>query len=170
MKQNFNRSLEFVLKSEEGFSDNPADPGGMTNLGVTKGAWERFVGHPVTEADMRALTPDAVGSFYHQKYWDLAQCDFFPSGLDYMMFDFAVNAGVDRATKTLQTAVGAFPDGSIGVRTLAAVISCKDLLNAFSAAKRDFYRSLKTFPIFGKGWLKRVDEVLVNAQSFTTAS
>ena len=170
MKENFDCSFAFVLGSEGGFSDNPADPGGMTNLGVTKRSWEAFVGHEVSEAEMSALTSKGVTDFYHQGYWDLADCDQMPAGVDYMLFDFAVNAGVKPAIKVMQKAVGAVPDGSIGIRTLAAISSCPEPLNAFSDAKKEYYRSLKNFPIFGKGWLKRVDEVLVNAQSFTTAS
>ena len=82
MKSNFEDCLARVLASEGGFVNHPKDPGGMTNLGCTKATWEEYVGHPVSEADMRALTPDDVAPLYKRKYWDRASCDLLPSGLD----------------------------------------------------------------------------------------
>ena len=168
MKENFSASLGFVLASEGGFTSDDRDPGNAggkcTNLGVTQKAGEDYVGHPVSRAVMQFLTPAAVAPFYHAKYWDAAHCDFMSSGLDYMLFDFAVNAGVGRAVKTLQSAAGADPDGSIGLQTLTAIAISPDILLDFSVAKQSFYKSLPTFATFGKGWLKRVDDVLHRAQ------
>jgi lysozyme family protein len=86
MKDNFQSSLAHVLKSEGGFVNHPKDPGGMTNLGCTKNTWEEYVGHPVSEADMRALTPELVYPLYKRKYWDKVAGDDLPSGLDYAVF------------------------------------------------------------------------------------
>ena len=68
MKSNFIDCLARVLASEGGFVHHKLDPGGMTNLGCTKAVWEEFVGHPVSEADMRALTPDMEAPLYKSKY------------------------------------------------------------------------------------------------------
>ena len=121
MKLNFEDCLARVLASEGGFVNHPSDPGGMTNLGCTKAVWEEFVGHQVSEADMRALTPDMVAPLYQRKYWDKVAGDQLPSGLDYAVFDAAINSGPGRAAKWLQQAVGVKADGSIGPATLAAV-------------------------------------------------
>ena len=166
MLNNFEKALALVLKSEGGFVNNPADPGGMTNLGVTKKAWESYVGHGVSQAVMESLMPAGVAPFYRTRYWNNAQCDYMPTGVDYMLFDFAVNAGVSRAIKTLQSAVGAVPDGSIGAATMSAIEVCPDLPDRFADEKRNFYQSLPTFPTFGRGWLNRVNEVLANAKTF----
>jgi lysozyme family protein len=90
-----------------------------------------------------------------------------PSGIDYLVFDFAVNAGCGRSAKILQAAVGATPDGGIGPMTLAAVnaLDGDELIERFSQGKEDFYRSLNTFETFGKGWLNRVAAVKVKATS-----
>jgi lysozyme family protein len=167
MISNWQKSFELMLKSEGGYVNNPVDPGGMTNLGVTKATWENWVGRESDEAEMRELTPEKVEPLYKKKYWDAVRGDELPMGLDYLMFDFAVNAGAGRAIKTLQTAVGVTPDGGFGPMTMAAVqaVDPVDLIERFSQAKEDFYRSLTTFATFGKGWLNRVADVKVKASA-----
>jgi lysozyme family protein len=167
MKSNWQKSFELMLKSEGGFVNHPSDPGGMTNLGVTKATWENWVGRKSDEAEMRGLTPEKVEPLYKKKYFDAVRGDELPVGLDYLMFDFAVNAGAGRAIKTLQTAVGVTPDGGFGPMTMAAVqaVDPVDLIERFSQAKENFYRSLTTFATFGKGWLNRVADVKVKASA-----
>jgi lysozyme family protein len=167
MQSNWNNSFNLMLKSEGGFVNHPSDPGGMTNLGVTKATWENWVGRESDEAEMRGLTPEKVEPLYKKKYFDAVRGDELPMGLDYLMFDFAVNAGAGRAIKTLQTAVGVTPDGGFGPMTMAAVqaVDPVDLIERFSQTKEDFYRSLTTFATFGKGWLNRVADVKVKASA-----
>ena len=154
-----------MLESEGGFGNHPSDPGGMTNLGVTKAVWENWVGRESNEAEMRALTPEMVEPLYKKKYWDACRCDELPVGIDYLVFDFAVNAGPGRSIKTLQSAVGATPDGGFGPVTMQAVKDANqdELIERFSQAKEHFYKSLSTFNVFGKGWLNRVAHVRENA-------
>jgi lysozyme family protein len=160
----FEKALKRILKHEGGFVNDPLDSGGMTNLGVTKRVWEEFVGHPVSEADMRALTPEKVGSMYKLKYWNPSYCEVLPKGLDYVVFDFAVNAGTGRSVKTLQQAIGCVADGVIGPKTMAAINDAepKDLIAKFSDARADFYQGIVTRKPdqvrFIKGWLNRVEE------------
>ena len=170
MISNWQKSFKLMLKSEGGYVNNPADPGGMTNLGVTKATWENWVGRESDEAEMRELTPEKVEPLYKKKYWDAVRGDELPMGLDYLMFDFAVNAGAGRAIKTLQTAIGVTPDGGFGSMTMAAVqaVDPVELIERFSQAKEDFYRSLTTFATFGKGWLNRVADVKQHATSMVT--
>jgi lysozyme family protein len=167
MQSNWDNSFKLMLKSEGGFVNHPSDPGGMTNLGVTKATWENWVGRESDEAEMRGLTPEKVEPLYKKKYFDAVRGDELPMGLDYLMFDFAVNAGAGRAIKTLQTAVGVTPDGGFGPMTMAAVqaVDPNELIERFSQAKEDFYRSLNTFATFGKGWLNRVADVKVKASA-----
>ena len=167
MLSNWDNAFKLMLKSEGGFVNHPSDPGGMTNLGVTKATWENWVGRESDEAEMRGLTPEKVEPLYKKKFWDAVRSDELPVGLDYLMFDFAVNAGAGRAIKTLQTAVGVTPDGGFGPMTMAAVqaVDPVELIERFSQAKEDFYRSLTTFATFGKGWLNRVADVKVKASA-----
>lgn len=170
MFSNWQKSFELMLKSEGGFVNHPSDPGGMTNLGVTKATWEGWVGREVDEAEMRGLTADKVELLYKERYFDAVRGDELPMGLDYLMFDFAVNAGAGRAIKILQTAVGVTPDGGFGPMTMAAVqaVDPVELIERFSQAKEDFYRSLNTFATFGTGWLNRVATVKQHATSMVT--
>jgi lysozyme family protein len=171
MKENFDDALKALLKHEGGFVNHPKDPGGMTNLGVTKKVWEEFVGHEVDEQTMRGLTPESVAPLYKQRYWDAVRGDDLPSGVDFVVFDCAVNSGVGRASKFLQRAVNVADDGKIGSGTLAAVNSKdpKELLNSFCDQRQAFLESLPTFDTFGKGWTRRVLEVREQATHMATA-
>ena len=154
----FDLCLPIILASEGGFVDNPKDPGGATNLGITLNALSDWYGHPAAIDDVRGLTVDDVAPLYQVKYWNAAHCDDCAQGLDLMVFDEAVNQGVGRAIKTLQSAVGVADDGVYGPATLAAIKACNpaDAINAMAAAREAFYRGLSTFPTFGKGWLARL--------------
>jgi len=163
MQSNFERCLEKLLHHEGGFVNHPSDPGGMTNLGVTARVWEEWVGHPVNEKQMRNLTPELVAPLYKRKYWDACRADELISGLDYCVFDVAVNSGVGRAVKFLQTCVGVTADGGFGPVTMAAVKKAEEngasLIEEYCDARLQFLKSLKTWPIFGRGWERRVSEV-----------
>jgi lysozyme family protein len=150
MKSNWQKSFELMLQSEGGFVNHPSDPGGRTNLGVTQGTWESWVGRPSDEAEMRSLTADKVEPLYKKKYWDAVRADELPSGIDYMVFDMGVNAGPGRSIKLLQTAVGTTPDGALGPITMKAVQAADpvELIEKFSFWKEQFYRSLDTFNVY----------------------
>jgi lysozyme family protein len=163
MKGNFDKCLALLLAHEGNFVHHPQDPGGMTNLGVTKRVWEEWTGHEVDEKQMRALTPELVAPLYKRKYWDACRSDDLVSGVDYAVFDVAVNSGAGRAIKFLQSCVGVDADGGFGPRTLAAVkVAEQDperLIELYCAKRLEFLQSLKTFETFGKGWSRRVAEV-----------
>lgn len=161
MKENFEKALAAVLHHEGGFVNHPSDPGGMTNLGCTKKVWEEWVGHEVDEKAMRALTPADVAPLYKSKYWDKVKGDELPAGVDYVVFDCAINSGPGRAAKFLQSCAGVEPDGGIGPKTLAAVkaIVQKDLIEDYSKRRLSFLTDLPTWGTFGKGWSRRVSEV-----------
>ena len=161
MLSNFPAALALVLQSEGGFVNHKFDPGGMTNLGVTRNVWRDWVNRDVDEAEMRSLTPELVTPLYKARYWDACKCDDLPRGVDYAVFDSAVNMGSSRAAKLLQAALGVTADGSIGRATIAAATAADpvELLEAFSLGKEAFYQSLLTFQTFGKGWLNRVAHV-----------
>jgi lysozyme family protein len=165
MQSNFNRSLLLLLQHEGGYVNHPSDPGGMTNLGVTAKVWESWVGHPVDEKQMKALTSDDVAPLYKRKYWDACRADELVSGLDYAVFDCAVNSGVGRSVKLLQGCVGVTVDGGIGPATMAAVNQADptSLIEDFSNARLNFLRALNTWSTFGRGWERRVNEVKVES-------
>ena len=167
MKENWDSCFAMVIKSEGGFVNHPKDPGGMTNLGVTRSAWEAYLGRDVTEADMRALTPDVVKPFYKKLYWDRIKGDELPAGVDYAAYDLAVNSGPSKAAKFLQEIAGVPVDGVIGPKSLEAVKSCdaKETADAICDMRLDFLKGLSTFDTFGKGWSIRVASVKDKAVS-----
>jgi lysozyme family protein len=159
MANNFQECLAKVLKHEGGYVHHEKDPGGRTNLGVTQRVWEDWVGHPVTEKDMRELTPEIVGPMYEMKYWRTSYCEKLPRGLDLLVFTMAVNSGSGRSVKLLQDAIGVVADGVIGPNTMAKIneANVEVLIDKFSEARTSFYKGLKTFPVFGVGWLRRTE-------------
>jgi len=169
MNENFEQSFNLVIKSEGGFTNDQRDSGnhlpdgrqGSTMLGCTQANWEAYVGHKVTQDDMKKLTKEDVKPLYKKNYWDAVSGDLLPSGLDYAAFDFAINAGPGASRKMIQKALGVVADGSIGPNTLAAIqkADAKELMHKFSDAKTAFYKSLGNFNVYGAGWLRRVAEV-----------
>jgi len=162
MKQNFDKCLEMLLHHEGGFVDHPKDPGGMTNLGVTKAVYDKWIGRESTEAEMRALTPGDVAPIYRKNYWDKVRGDDLPGGVDWCAFDWAVNSGSKRPAKAIQKSVGATQDGAIGPMTLQAVANeePRKIIEAVYHTRQRFYERLKTFEHFGRGWTRRNKETL----------
>ena len=167
MKENWDACFDMVIKNEGGFVDHPKDPGGMTNLGVTRSAWEAYLKKKVTEADMRALTPAAVKPFYKALYWDRIRGDELPPGVDYAAYDFAVNSGPHRAAQYLQEIAGVTIDGMIGPKSLEAIKACdpEQTSDAICDMRLDFLKKLPTFSTFGRGWTDRVGRVKAKAIS-----
>ena len=166
MRENFDKCLKMLLKHEGGFVNHPKDPGGMTNLGVTKKVYEKWVGRDVTEQEMRDLTVEQVAPIYKKNYWDRCKCDDLPSGADWSVFDWAVNSGTGRASKAVQKICGAEPDGVIGPKTLALLdkIDNELIIEDMYKIRQNFYESLNTFDTFGKGWTRRNKETLETAK------
>ena len=127
--------------------------------------YEEWVGYPVSEKIMRGLTPDHVRALYRVKYWDAVKGDELPDGLDLCVFDFGVNAGPSRVKRYLQMLVGAKPDGIIGPNTMQALkdkaseVGAKELVRGYSDLRHQYYRKLRHFKTFGRGWTRRVNEV-----------
>jgi lysozyme family protein len=173
LRDNFASSLKHVLKFEGGYSDHPLDPGGATNLGVTKATLERFRGRRVTKAEVRALKHAEAAAIYRKFYWDQAHGDALPHGLDLAVFDCAVNQGPARARKWLQQAAKIRVDGVIGPRTLAAVRAAdrQALLLEFMALRMRHYGGLsRLFAAFGLGWSRRLMATLAEALTLQRAS
>ena len=161
---NFNECLEIILKHEGGFVNHPKDPGGITNLGITKNTYEDWTEEDATEQDMRDLTEEDVAPIYEENYWNKCKCEDLPNGLDLCVFDFAVNAGPGRAAKYLQLLVKTTADGAIGPNTLKCVneyvekFNVKHAIDHYQNARQTYYEELSTFDTFGRGWTRRVEE------------
>ena len=160
MRSNFEECMARLLHHEGGYVDHPDDPGGETNLGVTRAVYEQYAGRQVMDGEMEGLTHDDVYPIYKENYWDRVRGDDLPSGVDWAVFDWGVNSGTSRAAKALQRIVGVEQDGGIGPMTLQAVASIEpvDIVDQMHYMREGFYRSLSTFDTFGRGWLRRNDE------------
>lgn len=167
MKSNFDKSLALVFKEEGGYVWDKRDPGGETNMGVTRSAWQSYLGKHVEDGEMVKLTKEQVTPFYRTLYWDKVYGDDLPYGLDYLAFDFAVNAGTKRSILLLQQSLGVTADGVIGPVTLAVInkTPINELINNFSEQKEKYYRGLKLFPVFGNGWMNRLNRVKTAAKA-----
>lgn len=172
MERNFARALSLVLKSEGGWSDNPADPGGATMKGVTLATFRRYIDPKGTKDDLRHITDAQLAQVYRQQYWAAVGGDDLPDGVDYAVFDFAVNSGPGRAARYLQSVVGAPMDGVIGPATLAAVAKMPAgvIIDRLCDARLAFLEHLPTWPTFGRGWSIRVAQVRKEALLMTSSS
>ena len=162
----FQACLPIILHSEGGFVNNPSDPGGATNLGITIGTLSSWLGRPATVADVQALTPQTVAPIYQANYWNKTSCDSWDAGVDLMVFDEAVNQGPGRAVMTLQTALGVTADGAAGPATIAAaqMEDAAATITKIAAIREAFYRALPTFGTFGTGWMNRLTRTTALAQ------
>lgn len=166
MRANFPAALDAVLRHEGGFVDHPDDPGGATNKGITIGTLKR-IGIDVDGdgdsdlADLKALRRSDVERVYRLFYWDAVKADLLPSGVDYAVFDFAVNSGVSRAAKALQRILGVEQDSNIGPKTLAALAGtdAAALVTSLCDGRMQFLKAIKGWRTFGRGWTARVDDV-----------
>ena len=166
MKENFDKCLEMLLHHEGGYVWHEEDPGGETNLGVTKKVYQDWGG----TKEMIDLTVEDVAPIYKKNYWDRCKCDELSSGLDWAVFDWAVNSGTRRVSKALQKACGAERDGVIGNKTLALANgqNVKYMIEEISVMRQSFYESLRTFKTFGRGWTRRNKETTEQALSMAS--
>tara|TARA_B100001057_G_scaffold469378_1_gene529625 strand:- start:4815 stop:5327 length:513 start_codon:yes stop_codon:yes gene_type:complete len=168
MKHNWEKSLEIILHHEGGYVNHPKDPGGETNMGVTKRVYEEHGG----TKDMKELTHEDVAPIYKKGYWDRVKGDDLPEGLDLCIFDFAVNAGPGRAAKFIQRLVNTTVDGGIGPNTLGKIkeyvvtYGIEETISSYALMRQNYYESLSTFDTFGKGWTRRVSEVTEKAKEW----
>lgn len=165
MKLNFSAVLELIFESEGGYVDHPSDPGGATNMGITRrtlASWRKVSPYTLLpKSAVQNLTKKEAGDIYRAWYWDRVNADLLPAGLDYAVTDYGVNSGPAKAVKDLQRIVGVTMDGVVGNNTLAAVAKwdIEDLINKYCDQRMSFLRSLKTWGVFSKGWTARVQKV-----------
>ena len=147
---NFDQAFERLIGHEGGYVNHPDDPGGETKFGITKRTY------PLE--NIKGMTLERAKVLYLRDYWGPAGCDAVPDAIKFDLFDMAVNSGVVPAVRALQRAVGATPDGILGPKTLQAINSmpAPRLVARLNGYRLDLMTDLKTWPVFGRGWAKRV--------------
>lgn len=162
----FDLAFERVVLHEGGFQNDPHDRGNWTTgkigQGELKGTKYGISSMTYPHLDIENLTEEQVRAIYFEDWWQALGMERFRPAMQYQLFDAAVQHGWHRAVKTLQQAVGAKEDGIIGPKTLGLVRNTElnDLLMQFISARIDYYTSLDTFMMYGKGWMRRIAAVL----------
>jgi uncharacterized protein (TIGR02594 family) len=173
----FEAALAHVLEMEGGWTNDPHDPGGPTNLGITLSVFAAWKGLTLTDANRQALMEElkrldaaAVRPIYRERYWNPSRAGDLPPALAVMHFDAAVNHGVSGAARMLQQALGVSVDGKIGPQTLAAAHGqpVAEVIDRYADIRRARYRSLSHFWRFGRGWLRRVDRTVLAARQIAS--
>lgn len=154
MKNTREKAIEWILETEGGYANHPHDPGGETKYGISKKSYPNL--------DIRNLTKEQAREIYVRDYWNKIKGDDLPCPLDICVFDMAVNSGVSRAVKVLQSEIGAGQDGIVGQETLTHIAIFGYDWKEYLWRRLEFYTSLKTFNHFGKGWVNR----LLNLKNF----
>jgi lysozyme family protein len=180
MEDRFGSCLDFTLRQEGGYVDDPADPGGATNMGITLATYREWSDDPhLGDLQVKDMPPKTAGAIYRSLYWNRLRADALPPGVDLSVFDMGVNAGIWRSARLLQRALGFAGDavdGAIGPATLAAAkrFDARTLVNNLADRQTAYYRSLANFSIFGTGWLRRTtarrNAAIAMIQSKTTAT
>ena len=154
MSLTFQQIFDRLIGHEGGYVNDPRDPGGETNWGITKGTALANV----YAGAMKAMTREQAFKIYQSAFWVRYQCEKMPSAIAYQFFDAAVNHGLGNASRMLQRAVGVADDGVIGNMTLAAVkkMAISDVIMRLNAERLEFYCKLGNFATYGKGWVRRV--------------
>lgn len=155
---NFDQSFHILLGHEGSFVDHPSDPGGATRWGVT----ERVARSNGYTGDMRQFPVELAKAIYRRSYWAAVRADELPALIRYDVFDAAVNSGVSQAVRWLQRALGVADDGRIGPITLAAARSANPeaVKRRMLAQRLRFMTDLSTWPSFGRGWARRVADLM----------
>lgn len=167
----FGRALPRVLAHEGGYVNDPKDPGGATNKGVTYRVYDAYrTRKGLPTQDVRDISPGEISEIYRLQYWDACKCDELPPGVDYVLFDGAVNSGPTQSIKWLQRALGnVIVDGQMGQSTLQAVREYDDpsrLIDVICDRRLAFLQALKTWNRFGKGWASRVAGVRKTGKAY----
>jgi lysozyme family protein len=154
----FHQAVELVLQHEGGFVEHPRDPGGATKFGITRETLSRARGYPVSVEDVRELTRVEAVAVYRRLYWDVLRADELPPGIELAVFDLAVNSGPVRAVRMLQNVLGVPADGIIGPVTLKAARHADptETIRRLTQVRLGFLGRLATWPVFGRGWRRRV--------------
>ncbi|MCP8884243.1 glycoside hydrolase family 108 protein [Devosia sp. XJ19-1] len=172
----FEVCLAHVLRHEGGYVDHPADPGGATNMGITRKTLARWRNvtpwWDLPKSAVREMTHGEAGQIYRALYWSLCRAEDLPTGMDLAVFDYAVNSGPDRAVRTLQAALGVVVDGRVGPLTVGAAkrANAASVINAICDRRLGFLKALSTFSTFGRGWSRRVASVRHAALAATPAT
>ncbi len=158
---NYDASLSRVLKHEGGYTNHPSDPGGPTNFGITIHDYRRYIKANGTAADVRNMQLSDAAKIYRARYWHALRCDDLPAGLDYAVFDYGVNSGIGRAARVMQRLLNIGQGTSMTDAAIAAVrnANATALIDRLCDERMAFLKSLRTWPVFGAGWSRRVAEV-----------
>ena len=173
MKGNFPTCCDITLKHEGGFVNHPSDPGGRTMRGVTQrtyDSWRSRKGLKVR--DVKLISDSELKQIYARDYWHPVGGEILPAGVDLATYDFGVNSGPSRAVKYLQRVVGARVDGRVGAETFGKVIKLEPVkvVRALCKARLSFVQGLRTWGVFGKGWARRIGDILARAVYMATNS
>lgn len=151
-QERFKECLKLTLNFEGGFSDDPNDAGGATNLGITNGTLNSaYNAGIVSHNDITKLTTNEAAKIYEVNYWDKTRCDEIPEPLDYLVFDMAVNAGTGTAVKAFQNVLNRYGNGSITedgvignntINFLNTLLEAADSMQSSSIKKDWFIRAM----------------------------
>ncbi len=168
--RNWPVSLDAILSEEGGFADNPGDPGGATNMGITRATLAASRGRAVSREDVMMLEKSEAARIYRERFWAAIGADYLPGGLDLALFDDAVNSGPRMAIRDLQRALQVYEDGVMGpqTRTALATQPVAQVIAALCAARLARLKLLPHFSLFGRGWSRRIQRIARAAKALAS--
>lgn len=154
----FDSIVPITIREEGGFANNPNDPGGATNMGITRATLSRWRKCACSAQDVRELQRPEAEAIYEAWYWNTINGDKLPLSVALLVFDHGVIAGEVTSAKLLQGVVVVQQDGHIGPVTLAAVdrLGARDVTTRLVAWQSNDFRKKADFHLFGHEWLARL--------------
>jgi lysozyme family protein len=162
MQENYANLEARELVFEGGLVNNPKDPGGLTNKGVTQATYNSWRARQRQRPQSVALiSAEEVAAIYKGDYWDRVDGDELPAGVDFCMFDASINSGVGGATEWAQAVLGLPTDGDFGPKTRAAILAedPEVFVKDFCSRRLGTLKRLNTWGTFGNGWSARIANV-----------
>lgn len=150
----FDVVFDRVLGHEGGYVNDPNDPGGETQWGISKRSYPHI--------NIKELTRDGAKEIYRRDFWDRLGADGLPDGVAFQLFDFAVNSGIGTAIRYLQRAIGVADDGYWGPISKAKALATSetDMILGLNAERLEFMTKLKNWQFHGRGWARRIAQNL----------
>ncbi len=167
MKETRSQAMSYVYQDEGGYSNDPGDPGGPTNYGITIIDARKYWKPDATAQDVRNMPKSVAEDIYNKHYLSPLRYDDLPAGVDYAVLDYGINSGISRSAKVLQHIVSVNQDGVVGPITVSAshAYDPVHIINAIYDERLQFLQGLHTWSIFGKGWGARCARGRKNALS-----
>ena len=146
----FDVVFDRIIGHEQNYVNNPKDPGGETNWGISKRSYPNL--------NIKTLTREKAKEIYYRDFWVKVDGDKLPRSVAFQLMDFAINSGPETAVRYLQRALLVADDGYFGPISKAALEDATetDIVMRLNAERLEFMTKLSNWENASRGWTRRI--------------